>query len=368
MTLPRPALTRAGVVAVALLVLATLTGCFGPKADAQETTIPFNREGGIHVLVPAAAPAGHPALAEELRRAFRTEKVDAAFSVAATAGDQLLQFNKARKANARVLVVAAVDQHLMKSPLEQAIKEGRSVVCVGARPISKTMCTLFIGWDDFATGWDEAQALKQALKTAKPDPGRPWNVEMFGLDRGIKSAEYRHKGAIDSLKPHKADSDVLIKTGQTSYVQVAVPGSNPGALRRHLATTIEATYLNQPLDGLVLPDDGMIAAARSAVTAMGIEMPVMVSTGCSLTGATALRQGEIAATTFADPHWLADEVARAVAKLRRGEAVTTSPRRMDDMGLKKTPSILLTPLTVTKANAPQTLKNAPLLLAAVQGK
>lgn len=345
-------------MAVALL----LTGCID-KSDADPKAVDFARTGAITTLVLTPQTPGHPHLKGFLETAYQAEGITSPATETDNPRELSSQVDALVSAPPATLVVELGKLDQPQDSLRKLVKAGTSVLCLGQRPAGKNMCTAFVGWDDWAGGYLESVALTEALGETQ---GRRWNVESIGLAPGDKAGQARLRGSIFQRLPHRATSPTITKTGRLSYTQLEVPGARPEGVTQQLVTTIQATFLTQPMDGLVLPSDLYIDAAREAFEKTGRPLPLMVSAGATPEGLQALADDQIVATQYQDPEILAHEVAVSLSALRAGRPLVTSPRRNWENRLSGVPAVFVTPVNVTRANAASTLANAPELLELLQ--
>ncbi|MGJ6979555.1 substrate-binding domain-containing protein [Aestuariimicrobium soli] len=356
-----------GVVAVATAL--ALSGC-ADKSNAASTTVEFARTGSVQAVVlapqtqPSAATWGHPGLKEPLAAALAERSIKATVTEVAQPGDLRAALRTMSAQPAATVVVELPHQNQPSDELTTLKKAGASVLCVGERPVEPGACTVFVGWDDWAGGFLQAAALTEALG---PTDGRRWNVESLGLAPGDRAGVARLRGSVIQRLPYESTSPTITKTGRLAYTQVEVPGATDAGVIDQLTTTIQATFMNQPMDGLLLPTDAYIAPAREAFERSGRPLPLMVSAGATPDGIRALAAGQIVATEYRDPQVLAPEVATTLQTLRSGKALVTSPRRSWENRPFSVTAVFVTPISVTRENAATTLADAPDLLALLGG-
>ncbi|CAI9411198.1 substrate-binding domain-containing protein [Aestuariimicrobium sp. T2.26MG-19.2B] len=349
--------------ALALATTLVLGGCAN-KADAESVTVDFARAGAVETLVLAPSTPGHPALRPFLRSAYAAAGLDLDVTQVRNTADLRTRVRDLEDHPPPTLVVELPHSDQPADELAAVVKAGASVLCLGERPqVSTGMCSVFVGWDDWAGGFNQAAALTAALGQTE---GRRWNVESLGLAPDDKAGAARLRGTFVQRLPYRSDSPTITKTGRLYYTQVEVPDLDPGRATEQLSTTIQATYLNQPMDGLLLPTDDFIAPARAAFELNRRPLPLMVSAGATPAGLKALADGIVVATEYRDPKLLAHQAALTLSTVRSGRPVVTSPRRDWENGFGEIPVVFITPVSVTLANAATTLADAPEMLAHLQ--
>lgn len=340
-------------VLATVLAVATLAGCAEPKVTQARISLPIVEGQVLALLDPAALrPPGTGTLAQALTEVLPEAEV----VETATQADQDARIRAASDQGVSILLVQAVDRGLVGKALDAAGKTDMLVVAVDVIPEDFSSIDLFLGWNEFSVGEQEIAAFATAVGAGE---GQTKFLELLAGDEDDPRAMARFNGSMFALKAFTEAGTLSVKSGRTSFSTAATTRGDLDSPRKALDITYEATYPRHELNGVVLSTD----AQASMVTRLAGEHdqapPLLMSSGATIDGVTAVMDGSILTTQYRDPAALAARIAETVADLETGDQITVNPQAARRNRLKRKPAILISPVLVTAANAASVLAANP---------
>lgn len=335
-----------------LLAVATLTGCTETKVTRELVSFDPLNDGVLAVL---DANAGHPPGTRPLAEALKGLLPGVDVVTTTTQTDQDARIRAAADQGIGILLVQAVDPTRVGSAMEAAQDDGVLVVAVDTIPKDVGSIDLYVGWDEFSIGEQEVAAFAAHVGTSDGTK----HVELFAGDKDDLRAMARFNGAMFALKAFSENGTIVVKSGQTSFGTAALSPGDTAAARKRLTTTYQVTYPRHQLDGVVIPSDSMAPTVIEVAREQGHRPPLLMSSGTSAEGVRMLFSGELLTTQYRDPAVLAARVQQVVNQVRAGQEVETNPQSARRNRLKKTPSVLVSPVLVTAHNAASVLARNP---------
>ncbi len=355
----RPRAARLAVSTALLLGLGATAACSNAATDPEAPYAPsaFDKGSPISVLLASGSDLRKP-LEEALAKAEFTATVQ----VGIDGQDQHERLAKIIEAKPKVLIVDAMDADAIHSDLDKVQETGAAVVALSSLPKGTKAVDFFVGSDPRAEGRLQGQALVDGVR-GRVEKG-PSAVELFAGPVGDAAAKMRFDAAMEVLRPALDAKTITVASGEREFAQVAAPDFRAAGTR--MGTLLGAYYPKAAPQGFLAPNDAVAQSAMAAVRATGVaSTPFATGAGSTSFGARALMTGQLGMTTYVDPAELTNTVVTLVRELSEGKEPTLNHKEGFGNGTEDVPAQLLTPASVTRANAATTYANNAALKAIV---
>jgi D-xylose transport system substrate-binding protein len=323
--------------AIAIAAFATVAACTqgspatsGDGAAAKDLSIAF--------LMPCSTCADRFESKDKPYFEEAVKQLDPSIKVIANnaQGDAAVQLQQAESAltnGAKVIVVSPFTAEAGASIVAKADAAGAKVVAYDGA-IEGAVPAAYVSFQNEKVGELQGQYLLDKL---------PKGATVAMINGDITSAPGRDfkAGAHKVLDPAFADG--RLKLGYESDTPSFDPAKGQAEMEQGL------TKLNDKVQGVVAPNDGLANAVITALTARKLNGKVLV-TGQDATdpGLQAIIAGNQSMTVYKSIRDEAGAAAKIAVALAKGEAAATTTTV--DNGTGKVPAVLLDPVAVTKDN------------------
>ncbi|GAA2140951.1 sugar ABC transporter substrate-binding protein [Kitasatospora kazusensis] len=339
------AMMRRAVIGTAAVSMALTMAACG-KAGGDKTTAASSSAstGGksIGLLLPENATTRYeqldkPLIEAKVKAACADCTVDYA-NAAGSAATQAQQVSTMITKGVNVLIVDAVDSAAIKSSIQAAVDKGIKVIAYDR--LAQGPVSAYVSYDNEKVGELQGQALLDALG-AKATPTA--NVVMINGDDADPNAAMFKAGAHKIL-----DGKVKIAYEQSGLWKDTIANQKVTAAITQLgAPNIAAVYS---------ANDGMAGGIATALKGAGISSIPVTGQDAELTGLQRILAGTQTSTVYKAPKPEAEAVASLAVDLLNNKAVSDTATASSTSGSgDKVPSVLLTPVSVTKANMATTV-------------
>jgi D-xylose transport system substrate-binding protein len=255
---------------------------------------------------------------------------------------QQSQAEAALTQGAKVLVVDAVDAASAASIVTKAKAQKVPVISYD-RLITKADVDYYISFDNERVGQLQGTALVDKLKKDGKSSG---NLIMINGAPTDNNATLFKKGA----------HSVIDKSGFKVAKEYDTPDWSPDKAQSEMEQAITAVGKDQFV-GTYAANDGTAGGAIAAMKAAGIKPQDRPTTGqdAEVAGLQRILAGEQYMTVYKAIIPEAEGAAQLAVDLAQGKTPTNAPADKVDNGQKQVPSILLTPVAVTKDNIKDTV-------------
>lgn len=351
--------SRLAAATLAAIAIAALTAC----SSAGGTQPPATTAGGGASAATTAAAGGQAVTIAFLMPcstcADRFESKDKPYFEAAvkaldpnatviannaqgSADTQLQQAESALTNGAKVIVVSPYTAQAGASIVEKAHADGAKVLAYDGN-IEGAVPDGYVSFENETVGELQGQYLLDNLKDGS-------TVVMINGDTTSAPGAAFKAGAHKVLDPAFASGK--LKLGYESDT----PGFDPATGQREMEQAL--TKVNDKVDGVLAPNDGLATAVITALTARQLNGKVLV-TGQDATdaGLTSIILGDQSMTVYKSIHDEATTAAKLALALATGDDATfkaTATQSVNN-GTGDIPSVLLKPVAVTKDNIADTV-------------
>jgi D-xylose transport system substrate-binding protein len=229
-----------------------------------------------------------------------------------------------------VLVVLPYDSDTTGTVVEAAHKAGVKVIAYD-RMINKSDVDYYVSFDNFKIGEMEAEPLVKAAPKG--------NYVLLGGAPTDSTSQLLRDGQMKVLKPYLDKGDIKVVADQ--WVKDWLPEEALKIVENAL------TANKNDIQAIVASNDGTAGGAIQALAEQKLAGKVAIGgQDVELAACQRIVEGTQTASVYASPILEATAAAEAAVKLAKGEALTTDNKVNN--GTKDVPSILLTPILVTK--------------------
>ena len=274
---------------------------------------------------------------------------------------QVQQMSNDITKGAKVLIVASIDGTALSDQLDTAGKKGVKVIAYDRLINGNKNVDYYTTFDNYKVGVDQATSLLTGLGLVdadgkKVDGKGPFNVELFAGSADDNNATFFFNGAMATLKPYIDDKTIVIKSGQTSFQQVATQQWDANRAKQRMQNIIAKSYSSGvKVNGILSPYDGISIGIISALTGAGYggsgtKLPVITGQDAEVPSVKSIIAGQQYSTIYKDTRQLADESVKMTNDLLTGKKPTVNDTKSYNNKVKVVPSFLFQPVVVTKDN------------------
>ena len=336
-----------GVAALAVVSLAA-AGCGG--GGGGHSAQPNLGKGKIAVLLPDTASSTRWETDDRryLTAAFKAEGLkDTDFTITNAQGDPDNQQDQAEQAitnGASVLLLVNLDSASGAAIEANAVRQGLKVIDYDRLTLDG-QASYYVSFDNVLVGKLQGQGLVNCLNSEHPKPAKPSIIELDGSPDDNNSAEF--KQGYDSVLKPLYQSGAYARAGEQSVPKWDIAAA---------ATIFEQmlTVAGGKVDGVAAANDSLANAAITILGDRGLHGVPVTGQDATVAGMQNLLDGDQCMSVYKPVQLEANAAAHLALELREGVKPTerTTPISAGDHDV---PSVLLTPLAVTKANIEQTV-------------
>ena len=246
----------------------------------------------------------------------------------------------------KVLVISAIEGDSLGTVLAQAKEKGVKVIAYDRLIMNTDAVTYYATFDNFDVGVKQGQYIESQLGLASG--AGPFNIELITGDPGDNNARFFFDGAMSILQKYIDNGKLVVKSGQTSFDQVATQSWSTENAQNRFDAIIAANYA----DGTVL--DAVMASNDS--TAMGVanslaanydsskKYPIITGQDCDIANVKNMIAGKQAMSIFKDTRTLAQKTTEMVDAIMKGGEAPINDTKTYDNGKLVVPSYLCEPV------------------------
>ncbi|WP_455429777.1 multiple monosaccharide ABC transporter substrate-binding protein [Mycolicibacterium baixiangningiae] len=267
--------------------------------------------------------------------------------------NQVSQIENMITKGVKVLVIAPIDGSSLTDILQRAADADIPVVSYDRLIRGSENVDYYATFDNFKVGVLQATYIVDKLGVEQ-GPG-PYNIELFAGSPDDNNATYFFDGAMSILKPYIDSGKLVVKSGQTSFDQVATLRWDGGLAQSRMDNLLSRAYTSGRVDAVLSPYDGMSLGIISALKSAGYgtpanPLPIVTGQDAELASVKSIIAGEQTQTVFKDTRELAKAAVQMADSLLAGGAPEVNDTTTYDNGVKVVPAHLLEPVSVDKTN------------------
>nr|WP_193043722.1 multiple monosaccharide ABC transporter substrate-binding protein [Mycolicibacterium baixiangningiae] len=342
-------------VASAVAVVATLAsaGC-GRSTTPEAADSGSEHTGTVGIAMPTKSSERWVADGDNMAEQFQSLGYDTDLQY----GDDVVQNQVSQIENmitkgVKVLVIAPIDGSSLTDILQRAADADIPVVSYDRLIRGSENVDYYATFDNFKVGVLQATYIVDKLGVEQ-GPG-PYNIELFAGSPDDNNATYFFDGAMSILKPYIDSGKLVVKSGQTSFDQVATLRWDGGLAQSRMDNLLSRAYTSGRVDAVLSPYDGMSLGIISALKSAGYgtpanPLPIVTGQDAELASVKSIIAGEQTQTVFKDTRELAKAAVQMADSLLAGGAPEVNDTTTYDNGVKVVPAHLLEPVSVDKTN------------------
>jgi D-xylose transport system substrate-binding protein len=255
------------------------------------------------------------------------------------AAKQMAQCENLISQGVKVLILAPHDASSASAIIEKAVKAGIKVISYDRLVTDSTLDYYYLSFDNVKVGELQGQFI-----TKKVPKG---NYIVLAGSPTDNNAKLFREGAMKYIKPLADKGDIKIVMDQ--FVKDWQPSEAQKLCEQAL------TANGNKIDAVLAPNDGTAGGCIQALAAQGLAGKVPITgQDAELAGAIRIVQGTQSMTIFKDTRKLGEKAIEMAVELASGKPIDTQGRVVNN-NKKDVPSVLLTPVIVTKENLDEVL-------------
>lgn len=341
------------VSAVAVMAAITSVGC-GRSTTTEATDSGGERTGTVGIAMPTKSSERWVADGDNMAEQFQALGYETDLQY----GDDVVQNQVSQIENmitkgVKVLVVAPIDGSSLTDILQRAADADIPVVSYDRLIRGSDNVDYYATFDNFKVGVLQATYIVDKLGVEQ-SPG-PLNIELFAGSPDDNNATFFFEGAMSVLQPYLDSGKLVVKSGQTSFDQVATLRWDGGLAQSRMDNLLSRAYTSGRVDAVLSPYDGMSLGIISALKSAGYgtpanPLPIVTGQDAELASVKSIIAGEQTQTVFKDTRELAKSAVQMADSLLTGGEPEVNDTTTYDNGLKVVPAFLLDPVSVDKTN------------------
>jgi putative multiple sugar transport system substrate-binding protein len=340
-----------GALAVAAAI--TSVGC-GRSTTTEATDSGGERTGTVGIAMPTKSSERWVADGDNMAEQFQALGYETDLQY----GDDVVQNQVSQIENmitkgVKVLVIAPIDGSSLTDILQRAADADIPVVSYDRLIRGSENVDYYATFDNFKVGVLQATYIVDKLGVEQ-NPA-PLNIELFAGSPDDNNATFFFDGAMSVLQPYIDSGKLVVKSGQTSFDQVATLRWDGGLAQSRMDNLLSRAYTSGRVDAVLSPYDGMSLGIISALKSAGYgtpanPLPVVTGQDAELASVKSIIAGEQTQTVFKDTRELAESAVQMADSLLTGGEPEVNDTTTYDNGVKVVPAYLLEPVSVDKEN------------------
>ena len=249
----------------------------------------------------------------------------------------------------KVLVISAIEGDSLGTVLAQAKEKGVKVIAYDRLIMNTDAVTYYATFDNYDVGVKQGQYIEEQLGLA--GGAGPFNIELITGDPGDNNARFFFDGAMSILKKYIDNSKLVVKSGQTSFDQVATQSWSTENAQNRFDAIIAANYADgTQLDAVMASNDSTALGVANALVNYTGKYPIITGQDCDIANVKNMIAGKQAMSVFKDTRTLAEKTTEMVDAIIKGGQPPINDEKTYDNGKGIVPSYLCEPVVATVDN------------------
>ncbi|MFC4071446.1 multiple monosaccharide ABC transporter substrate-binding protein [Actinoplanes subglobosus] len=266
---------------------------------------------------------------------------------------QVQQIDEMVENKVRALVIGAIDGTALKGVLAKAAAADIPVISYDRLIRDSGDVDFYATFDNFKVGVEQASALVDALgvRTGKGS----FHLELFAGSPDDNNATFFFNGAMSVLKPYISSGRLRVRSGETTFAQVATMRWDAAVARERMTRLLGSDYGQARVDAILSPYDGISRGILAALEedgygSKGRKLPVITGQDAELDSVKLIAAGKQTETVYKDTRELAKVAVQMTnALLTDGEPMVNDTKQYHN-GVEIVPTFLLQPVNVDRSN------------------
>lgn len=243
-----------------------------------------------------------------------------------------------------ILVIASIDGDSLGTVLAQAKEADIPVIAYDRLIMNSDAVTYYATFDNYMVGTKQGEYIRDALDLENADG--PFNIELITGDPGDNNARFFFGGAMDILQPYIDDGKLVVKSGQTSFEEVATANWATETAQSRFDAILASNYSDgTTLDAVLASNDSTaLGVANSLAANYTGEYPILTGQDCDIANVKNMLAGKQSMSIFKDTRTLATQVVKMVDAIMQGGEAPVNDTESYDNGTGVIPSYLCEPV------------------------
>ena len=321
-----------------LIFAATLSGC---GSTAQE------KSKNIAVCFPNTTSSWQRN-GDSLQKLLEEEGFTVNVQFSATIEEQQQQVKDVIGKNPDCIVIGAIDSAAFVEVLENA--KNKNIPVIGFdRILSNTdAISYYASFDNGAIGDGMGEYIAAALNLK--NGGGPFNIEFFAGGPSDNNAHIFFENTMKILEPYLRSGQLVCRSGQTTFEQVAVADWNSANARPRIQELMNRYYTDAPLQVILSPNDDIAGVILDEIGKAGKPYPIISGLDGDPAAFERIKNGQQTFTIAKDPDVLTAKCVRMIKAVVEGTQPDINDVTNYNNGVKVVPSYLCTPMIIDKTN------------------
>ena len=235
----------------------------------------------------------------------------------------------------KLLVIASIDGDSLGTVLAQAKEADIPVIAYDRLIMNSDAVSYYATFDNYMVGTVHLE-----------NADGPFNIELITGDPGDNNARFFFGGAMDVLQPYIDSGKLVVKSGQTSFEEVATANWATEAAQSRFDAIIASNYSDGTnLDAVLASNDSTaLGVANSLAANYTGEYPVLTGQDCDIASVKNMIAGKQSMSVFKDTRDLATQVVAMVDAIMKGGEAPVNDTESYDNGTGVIPSYLCEPV------------------------
>ena len=235
-------------------------------------------------------------------------------------------------------------------PTRLAKEAGIPVISYDRLLMNSDAVSYYATFDNYKVGQKQGEYIVEALGLETNDG--PFNIELFSGDPADNNCNCFFGGAMDVLQPYIDSGKLVVKSGQTTFEQVATANWDSEKAQNRMDTIIAGNYSDGTVLNAVLcsNDSTALGVENALASSYTGEYPIITGQDCDIANVKNLIAGKQAMSVFKDTRTLASQVVKMVDAVMQGGEAEVNDTKSYDNGTGVIPTYLCEPVVVTIDN------------------
>ncbi|MGB3482015.1 MAG: multiple monosaccharide ABC transporter substrate-binding protein [Mycobacterium sp.] len=341
------------VGALAAVAAITSVGC-GRSTTTEAADSGGERTGTVGISMPTKSSERWVADGDNMAKQFQS----LGYQTDLQYGDDVVQNQVSQVENmitkgVKVLVIAPIDGSSLTDILQRAADADIPVVSYDRLIRGSENVDYYATFDNFKVGVLQATYIVDKLGVEQG--AGPFNIELFAGSPDDNNSTFFFDGAMSVLQPYIDSGKLVVKSGQSSFGQVATLRWDGGLAQSRMDNLLSRAYTSGRVDAVLSPYDGMSLGIISALKSAGYgtpanPLPIVTGQDAELASVKSIIAGEQTQTVFKDTRELAESAVQMADSLLTGGEPEVNDTTTYDNGVKVVPAYLLDPVSVDATN------------------
>ena len=243
-----------------------------------------------------------------------------------------------------VIVISAIEGSSLGTALAKAKEKGIKVIAYDRLLMDSDAVDYYATFDNYMVGTVQGNYVKEKLDLDNAEG--PFYIEFTAGDPGDNNAGYFFNGAFDVLKPYIESGKLVVRSGQTTFEQVATPTWKTDVAQKRADDILTAYYPNgEQLDVWLCSNDSTALGVTNALdNYTGEGWPIITGQDCDIANTKNMIAGKQSMSVFKDTRTLAARVVTMIKQILAGEEVEVTATETYNNNVITVPSYLCEPV------------------------